>query len=314
MMLILSRILLISLMICSYCFAQEFVSYEQKIPGTSVSFRMTAIAGGKFKIGSPATEKGRHDDEGPQKEIELSPFWMGATEVTFAEWDAYFKDNSLPQSKTIDGVTRATPQYIDLTWGMGRDPQHPANSMSQIAAMMYCKWLYSKTGIFFRLPTEAEWEYACRAGSTNAYPFGNDAKSLKEYGFFNENSEGKFQHVGKRKPNAWGLYDMLGNLSEWTLDQYNPTYYSIIATKDPTTQPGTTYPKTVRGGSYLDGAETLRCACRVPSQPNWNQRDPQIPKSKWWLTDGMFVGFRVVRPLKQPSKEEIEKFYNLYLK
>ena len=94
--------------------AQDFKSYEQSISGTSIKFKMAAVTGGKFKMGSPETEKNRDADEA-QKEVEVSSFWMGTHEVTFAEWDAYFKDNSLPQSKNIDGVTRATPQYIDLT-------------------------------------------------------------------------------------------------------------------------------------------------------------------------------------------------------
>lgn len=308
-------IFLLSLIIsCGIVHSQDFKTYDQSIPSTTTSFKMAAIPAGKFKMGSPASERSRNEDEGPQKEIELAPFWMGAKEISFAEWDLYFKDATLPQSKTIDGVTRATPQYIDLTWGMGRDGNHPANSMSHTAAVMYCKWLYTKTGIFFRLPTEAEWEYACRAGSTTAYPFGNDAQSLKEYGFFKDNSNGKFQHVGLLKPNAWGLYDMLGNLSEWTIDQYDAGYYNSISNKNPVTVPGGKHPKTVKGGSYLDESQELRCANRIASHADWNKRDPQIPKSKWWLTDGMFVGFRVVRPLVQPSKEEIEKFYNLYLK
>lgn len=294
--------------------AQDFKSYNQSIPGASITFSMAAIPAGKFKIGSPATERGRQEDEGPQKEIQLAAFWMGVTEVTFAEWDLYFKDNSLPQSKTIDGITRATPQYIDLTWGMGRDGKHPTNSMSHTAAMMYCKWLYSKTGFFFRLPTEAEWEYACRAGSQTAYPFGTDPGSLKTYGYYKENSGSKYHPVAELKPNAWGLYDMLGNLSEWTLDQYDAVYYNKISPTNPITVPGSKHPKTVKGGSYQDEASELRCANRLASDVNWNIRDPQIPKSKWWLTDGMFIGFRVVRPLVQPSKEEIEKFYNLYLK
>ena len=107
---------------------------------------------------------------------------------------------------------------------------------------------------------------------------------------------------------------MLGNLSEWTIDQYIPDYYSKITVNNPITTPGAKYPRTVRGGSYLHEAKELRCPNRIPSQASWNQRDPQIPKSRWWLTDGMFVGFRIVRPAVQPSNEEIEKFYNLYLK
>ncbi len=311
-----NKLVLCLILICTsnLVSAQDFKSYDQAIPGTSISFKMAAIPAGRFKIGSPVSERGRGTDEGPQKQIELSPFWMGVKEVTFAEWDSYFKDVNLPQSKTIDGVTRATPQYIDLTWGMGRDAKHPTNSMSHTAAVMYCKWLYSKTGIFFRLPTEAEWEYACRAGSETAFPFGNDPQSLKEYGFFKENSGSKYHHVGQLKPNVWGLYDMLGNLSEWTIDQYSSNYYETMGSKDPGTEPAGKYPKTVKGGSYMDEGAELRCANRMGSSPDWNKRDPQIPKSKWWLTDGMFIGFRVVRPLVQPSKEEIEKFYNLYLR
>ena len=295
-------------------FAQDFKAYDQTIPGTSVSIKMSPIPTGKFTMGSPASDKSRETDEGPQKTVEVSAFWMGTTEVTFAQWDAFFKDTALQQNKGVDGVTRPTPQYIDLTWGMGRDGKQPTNSMSHQAAVMYCKWLYSKTGNFFRLPTEAEWEYACRAGSTTFFPFGNDPKSLKDYGYFKDNSEGKFHNVGEKKPNAWGLYDMLGNLTEWTQDQYEATYFQKSAVKDPMNPPASKYPKVLKGGSYLDDAQMLRCANRIPSESSWNKRDPQMPKSRWWLTDAAFTGFRVVRPKQQPSKDEAEKFYGLYLK
>lgn len=279
---------------------------------------MVPVSAGSFTIGSPASEKGRDDDEGPQKKVEVSSFWMGENEVSFAEWDAFFKSMEVPQTKeiSVDAVSRPTAQYIDLTWGMGRDDRHPTNSMSQQAAMMYCKWLYEKTGVFYRLPTEAEWEYACRAGKQTATPFGSDPASLKAYGYFEGNSEGKFHKTASLKPNGWGLYDMLGNLSEWTLDQYQPDAYAKLAAgaKDPLAPPGSKYPKVVRGGSYLDDAEELRCANRIASSTSWNKRDPQIPKSKWWLTDGMFAGFRVVRPEKAPAKAEIEKFFKDYLK
>jgi formylglycine-generating enzyme required for sulfatase activity len=99
--------------------AQDFKTYDQTIPNTELTFKMAAIPAGKFKIGSPEMERGRDADEGPQKQIELSQFWIATKEVTFAEWDLYFKDNTLPQAKTIDGVTRATPQYIDLNLGHG---------------------------------------------------------------------------------------------------------------------------------------------------------------------------------------------------
>lgn len=284
---------------------QDLKSYDQRMPGSQVTFRMVAVPAGSFKIGNKS--KTAEKDESPQKDVQLSGFWISEHEVTFAEWDVYFKDNSIPQSKELDGVTRATPQYIDLTWGMGRDPKHPVNSMSQQAALMYCKWLYTKTGIFFRLPTEAEWEYACKAG-------GDDVAVLATNAVYKDNAQGKFHLVKSKQPNAWGVYDMLGNLSEWTLDQYDPEYYTKIRDKDPITTPGPKYPRTVRGGSFQDDVSVLRCSNRIPSDPKWNQRDPQIPKSRWWLTDGMFVGIRLVRPGVQPTKADVDAFFDKYLK
>jgi formylglycine-generating enzyme required for sulfatase activity len=298
--------------------AQDFKTYEQAIPNTDIKFKMVPIKAGSFTMGSPYSETGREEDEGPEKKVELSAFWMGAYEVTFAEWDAFFRNMEIPQTKAIaiDAVSRPTAQYIDLTWGMGRDGKNPTNSMSQSATIMYCKWLYTQTGVFYRIPTEAEWEYACRAGATTAFPFGNDPSALKEYAYTKDNSGNKFHKVGQLKPNAWGLYDMLGNLSEWTLDQYDPKSYEKLAdkAKNPVTPPATRYPRVVRGGSYLTEATESRCANRIPAVADWNKRDPQIPKSRWWLTDGMGVGFRLLRPVQQPSKEEIEKFFAQYLK
>ncbi|MBL0742564.1 formylglycine-generating enzyme family protein [Chryseolinea lacunae] len=283
-----------------------------------MKFKMVPIPAGSFLMGSPATEQGRDDDEGPQKNVTVSAFWMGEHEVTFAEWDAFFKNMDVPQTKAIavDAVSRPTAQYIDLTWGMGRDDRQPTNSMSQAAAIMYCKWLYNQTGVFYRLPTEAEWEYACRAGTTTAYPFGDDAGPLREYDYIKDNSNNKFHKVAQLKPNAWGLYDMLGNLTEWTLDQYDSKAYKTLEdnAKDPLKAAGSRYPRVTRGGSYLTPAKESRCANRISSLADWNKRDPQIPKSRWWLTDGMTIGFRVVRPAVAPSKDEIEKFYQVYLK
>jgi formylglycine-generating enzyme required for sulfatase activity len=308
------------LLLFSFSFLVNFGQdpYEQALPGSSVKFKMVSIPGGSFTMGSPSSEKGGQPDESPVKKVTISPFWMGEHEVTFEEWDAFFKNMQIPQTKAVavDAVSRPTAQYIDLTWGMGRDSKNPTNSMSQTAGIMFCKWLYEQTGFFYRLPTEAEWEYACRAGSTGAMPKGVTAANLQEFAFFKSNSGDKFQKVKQKRPNAWGLYDMLGNVSEWTLDQYDPAAYGKLAenSKNPVAPPASKYPRVARGGSYLDDAAELRCTNRIPSKPEWNQRDPQIPKSRWWLTDGMFMGFRVVRPVQQPSKEEIEKFYAAYLK
>jgi formylglycine-generating enzyme required for sulfatase activity len=288
-------------------FSQELKTYDQPIPGTAHVLKMVAVPAGAFTRGSA-----KEPDERPVKKIYVDAFWMADAEVTFAQWDAFFKNQQLPQSKNIDGITRPTPQYIDLTWGMGRDGKQPANSMSQQAAIMYCQWLYSKTGIFFRLPTEAEWEYACKTGKADEAAA--DPKKLNDIAWFADNSQAKFQPVRTKQPNALGLYDMLGNLSEWTLDQYDPAFYASAPDKNPLNPPAARYPKVVRGGSFMDAATELRCANRIASKAEWNQRDPQVPKSRWWLTDGRFVGFRVVRPAAQPPAPDIEKFYQAYLK
>lgn len=295
--------------------AKSFESYSQVVPGSEHKFNMVPIPGGTFTMGTPVSETGRKPEEGPQKKVMISPFWMGATEVTHDEFLVYFNDETFKRNEMVDAVTRPTTQYIDLSWGMGKQGGFPFNSMSQLTAMMYCKWLYNKTGIFYRLPTEAEWEYACRAGTTSTYYFGNDSKLINDYAWHSENSEDKYQKVAQKKPNAWGLYDMLGNVAEWTIDQYSDTYFDSLkdGAKDPITEPTSKYPKTVKGGGYSDAAANLRCGARFRSEPSWNKRDPQIPKSKWWLTDAAAVGFRIVRPLKQPTAEEAEAFYSRYM-
>lgn len=309
---------LFSLLVGSGAFAQlttdtSFKPLTQLIPGSSLTYDLVPIPGGSFLMGSPATEKNRRPDEGPAKQITVSPFWMGAFEVTHDQFGIFYTDESISQGSKTDAVTRPTAQYIDLSWNMGKEGGFPVNSMSVDGAMMFCKWLYDKTGVFYRLPTEAEWEYACRAGTTTAYYFGNDAAQINDYAWSKLNSKNKYQKVGQKKPNAWGLYDMTGNVSEWVLDQYSDKYFDTAAVKDPMAIPVTRYPRSIRGGSYADDALNLRSAARRFSIPEWNKRDPQIPKSRWWLTEGKFVGFRIVRPLLQPTKEEAENFYNLYL-
>ncbi len=293
-----------------------FKPYEQNVPGSSLKFKLVPIPKGEFKLGSPSAEAGRNTDEGPQHTVGISPFWIGIYEVSRDEFDVFLKDESTSQNSDVDAVTRPSPQYIDFSLGMGKEGGFPANSMSQYCALMYCKWLYQKTGIFYRLPSEAEWEYACRAGATTAYYFGNDAGKLKEYAWYKENSGDKFHKAGEKLPNAWGIYDMLGNVMEWTLDHYDAGFYNQVQDKtaDPMHKPDADiYPKSLKGGDYLSEDKELRSATRFKSDPSWNRRDPQIPKSKWWLTDAAPVGFRVVRPLQQPTPEQVTAFFNTYL-
>ncbi len=294
----------------------SFKAYEQIIPGSDTKFSLVPVRGGSFVMGSSSKEKMKEADEMPQHTIRISPFWMGAYEVTFDEYNLFFNDPDFSQNMQADAITRPSSPYIDMTLGMGKEGGFPANSMQQYGAIMYCKWLYKKTGIFFRLPTEAEWEYACRAGATTTYPFGNDTALLGDYAWYSRNSENRYHKIGLKKPNAWGLYDMLGNVGEWVLDQYQPDYYATLSDNaaDPVRQPVAKHPRTVKGGAYKDEANELRCANRLMSDLVWNRRDPQIPKSRWWNADAPFIGFRVIRPYKQPGPEEAEQFFALYLK
>jgi formylglycine-generating enzyme required for sulfatase activity len=310
--------LFICISITAYSFAQNsannFIIYQQNIPGSSLSFKMMPINSGKFLMGSPSTEKNHSGDESPQKSIRLAAFWMGAHEVTRDQFDVFLKDENTSQNVDVDAITRPSPQYIDLSYGMGKEGGYPANSMSQYNALMYCRWLYQKTGIFYRLPTEAEWEYACRAGTTTVYFFGNDSTQLDKYAWYEKNSGEKFHKTGEKLPNAWGLYDMLGNVMEWTIDHYEANRYNTIAGIDPMVAFNPVrYPKVLRGGGFGSTAAQLRSAKRVASDPIWNRRDPQIPKSRWWITDAPSTGFRLVRPLQQPTAAEADLFYKTYL-
>ena len=292
--------------------APEMKPYTETIPGTEVKFDMTPIPGGAFVMGSPDSEPGRAPDEGPQHEVTIRPFWMGVHEVTWDEYDLFAFSLDLKKEKqagatrepaNADAVTRPTPPYADESFGYGKGRQ-PVISVSHHAAMEYCRWLSVKTGKTYRLPTEAEWEYACRAGSKAAYSFGDDAKQLGEYAWYLDNSDGQPHPVGRKKPNAWGLYDMYGNAAEWCLDLYEKDFYSRFKAGAPALSPVLIpdekhYPHVVRGGSWDDEAPALRSAARRASDRKWNKRDPQNPQSIWWLTNATHVGFRVVRPLEE---------------
>jgi len=197
-----------------------------------------------------------------------------------------------------------------MDFEMGVDG-YPAISMTQFAARHYTKWLTMKTGRFYRLPSEAEWEYACRAGTTTAYSFGDDPKQLGEYAWDFDNADDTYHTVGTKKPNPWGLFDMHGNVSEWVLDAHDKGFYATLGAHaaNPVRWPSAPYPHVVRGGSFDDDAEKLRSASRRGSSSSWKVQDPQIPKSIWYLTNARFVGFRVVRPLHPPPPEEWARYF-----
>jgi formylglycine-generating enzyme required for sulfatase activity len=294
---------------------KQMQRYTQQITGTDVAFDMVPIPSGQFVMGSPPSEKGRKPDEGPQHQVKIEPFWMGKCEVTWDEYDLWTygldvqrrkvaRQKASPRDVVADAVTRPTKPYTDMTFDMGHDG-FPAICMTQLAAKMYCKWLTEKTGRYYRLPTEAEWEYACRAGSETAYFFGNDP-------WFDKNSSEHYHKVGKKQPNRWGLYDIHGNVAEWVLDQYRPDFYAELAKKpqpvlEPLALPTKVYGRIVRGGSWDQDEAKARCAARDFSIPDWKIQDPQIPQSIWYLTDARFVGFRVIRPLRVPDQAERDR-------
>ncbi len=300
----------------------DFSSYIQKVPGTDIRIKMMPVPGGTFKMGSPKNEPGRSADEGPQREVAVDSFWMAAFETTWDQFDVYFNDevSGLNDKKVvvngkeveIDGVTSPTPEYIDMSFGMGRQGGYPVVNITNYAAIMFAKWLFAKTGVFYRLPTEAEWEYACRAGSNTAYYYGNDSSQLEEYAWYKANSPSGYQKVGQKKPNAFGLYDMHGNVAEWTIDQYKKDYFDLLKgnpAKNPWFKPAKLYPRSFRGGSWMDDAGDLRSAKRSGSSKKLKRLDPQLPKSLWWLTNAPYIGFRLVRPKKTPPIEKIKEYW-----
>jgi formylglycine-generating enzyme required for sulfatase activity len=310
--------------------AADMLPYVDLIPGSEVSFRLQPIPAGSFVMGSSGDEENHSSDEGPQHEVEISAFWMGTFEVTWDEYGLFMPGGKgkgsghsdeglvgLPQDPWADAVSRPTPPYVPMDFNMGIEG-YPAISMTQFAAKQYTKWLSMKTGRFYRLATEAEWEYACRAGSTGAFSFGSSEKELDAHAWHYENSDDAYHPVGKKLPNAWGLHDMHGNVSEWVLDGYDPKGYSLPvpegepsgwARANPIHWPTEEYSRVVRGGSWDDDPKKLRSAARRKSNRMWKMMDPQLPKSIWYLTNAQTVGFRIVRPLVVPTIEEQEKYW-----
>ncbi|MDO4550380.1 MAG: formylglycine-generating enzyme family protein [Planctomycetia bacterium] len=319
----------------------EMKGYTDVITGTDITFDMVPIKGGSFIMGSSEQEQEKfaadpeilpepfnNAAEGPKHEVKISPFWMGKCEVTWEEYEAFWmwlekksretaKVEPTENDKIADAILRPTPAYSDMTFDMGRE-KRPAIGVSLYAAQMYCKWLSAKTGRYYRLPTEAEWEYACRAGTTTAFSFGDSLDDFEDYGWYYDNSDDKYQRVAQKKPNPWGLYDMHGNVREWCLDQFLVDGYKkqldaadgkvLENPFSPFTKKGQRYMGVARGGSWTDDAQNCRSATRFPSSESWNQEDPQIPKSIWFDCSEKWLGFRIVRPLTTPTAEEAKIF------
>lgn len=301
-----------------------FQNFTETVPGTRASINMIAIKGGTFQMGSAKGDSYSREDEYPQHEVTVSDFYMAELEIT---WDQYwaFYSETMSEGRTkpetiyanntrpdIDAVAGPTPPFgmPDQSWGMG---SRPAITMTHYAAETFCQWLRLKTGKNYRLPTEAEWEYAARGGTDTPYFFEGKAEDYTSEGFWNGifgadttninhftiyalNSKNRTQEPSEVAPNPFGLKNMLGNVYEYCADYYSADAYSQVQNgtvdpKGPTT--GTDF--VIRGGCYADDAKNLRCAARAHSNYEaWLKTDPQNPKSIWWLSDFKGIGFRIV--------------------
>ncbi len=264
---------------------QENGASPLKTPTTyvnSIGMKMVLIPSGRFMMGSPASEKGRKDDEGPVHEVTLSkPFFLGVYEVTRGQFRSFVDDTSYKteaekNGKGGVGVDRATgkagvnPNFNWRDMGWDQTDDQPVINVSWNDAAAFCAWLSRKEGKTYRLPTEAEWEYACRAGSEQAFSFGADPGLIGQFAWNKENAGLHTHPVGRLKPNPWGLYDMHGNVWEWCADYYQP--YQAAPQTDPE-GPATGAERIVRGGSWGYAAEVCRAANRYKEPAgncNWN--------------------------------------------
>ncbi len=307
------------------------VPYTFTIPGTDIEIDMVPIPGGSFKMGSPETESDRNPDEGPQIDVVVDPMWVARTETNWAQYQEYmnlyslFKDfesrgeRAITDDNKVDAITAPTPLYEPtFTYEYGEEPEQPAVTMTQYAAQQYTKWLSLVTGAQYRLPTEAEWEYAARGGTTTAYSWGDDPDQIDDFAWYFDNADSGTLPVGTKKPNPFGLFDMHGSAAEWTMNQYSEDGYKVFADKQPiNATDAVTWPETasacvVRGGSWEMDPEQLRSAARLSSDDEaWKESDPNFPRSPWWFTDdpARGVGFRLFRSYKPLSAEKISKFW-----
>ncbi len=290
-----------------------YIETVKTVNDTEISFKMVPIPGGTFTMGSPESEADRKEDEGPQHKVCLDPFYLCSTETTIDLFMAYYQETVSAKrdfietqeakkdtaANGVDAVSGPTPVYGDLSMGYG--PKHPAIGLTWHNATNFCAWLSKKTGKKYRLPTEAEWEYASRAGMSNIFGSTNDPKKIRDYAWYEATADSETSEVGKKKPNAFGLYDMSGNVREWVSDFYSATAYAETAKKSPAVNPKG--PETgklhvARGGDYSCTEGELRCAARHLEQKWWRMGDPQIPKSIWWLPEMDIIGFRVARSIE----------------
>jgi formylglycine-generating enzyme required for sulfatase activity len=312
---------------------QFMVAYTERIPGTDVTFEMVPVPGGTFLLGSPEDEESRREDEGPQVKVRVEPMWVAKEEVSWAEYTEFmnlystFKEfearsiRPVTDDNRYDAITAPTELYEpSFTFEYGQEEDQPAVTMTQYSAKQYSKWISRVTENQYRLPTEAEWEFACRGGTETPFSWGDDKDATDEYAWYVDNAfEGQVPGAQK-KPNPFGLYDMHGDVAEWTVDRYTEEGYAALPserelTVDEAVQwPERAYPAVVRGGSWEMEPEELRSAARLGSNDKaWKEEDPNYPRSPWWFTSdpARGVGFRLFRSYKPLVEEKIVKYWDV---
>ncbi len=223
-------------------------------------------------------------EKGSTEKVEIKSLWIGQTELSWEAYDDYrlcMDKDPKEADKLIDAKLRPSRPYANPDRGFGHQG-FAAISIHPKAAVAYCKWLSELTGKKYRLPTEAEWEYVCRAGGAveDLSDLKAHARNLDKVAWFDKNSTNDAgdmvsHDMGKKDANAWGLYDMIGNVGEW-----------VVAADGKFV---------LKGGWYDQDAKAVHSRARAPYNIEWQMRDPQDPKSQWWLSDGPHCGFRIVR-------------------
>jgi formylglycine-generating enzyme required for sulfatase activity len=242
---------------------EKLAPYVETLPKSVVKIQMLPIPGGNVTIG--------------KKTVTVKPFYLAKNEMAWEAFDVFLASG--PPSKAYDqtefaadAVARPSKSYIlpDLGWGHNG---YPVINVSFTTVEMFCRWLSKETGKKYRLPTEAEWEIACRGGVTGPWkPL--DKAALNKVAWYKDNSDEMTHPVGKKAPNKFGLYDIIGNAGEWATDLDGKPVLC--------------------GGTHSDTLAKSTPSERKRWTPKWQETDPQMPKSRWWLSDGMFCGFRIV--------------------
>jgi formylglycine-generating enzyme required for sulfatase activity len=217
--------------------------------------KLVVIPGGEFLMGSPDSDKNARSDEKPHHSVRITKsFYLGMHEVTQAQYTGIMGQNPSRNKSLQD-------------W--------PVDNVAWNDAVEFCRRLSGKEGVTYRLPTEAEWEYACRAGSTTAWSCGDSESPLGDYACYAANSSQTTHPIGKRKPNAWGLYDMHGNVWEWCQDWYDGSYYGQFqagVAVDPQGPPTAAY-RVLRGGGWNSNGLSCRSANRYGNAPAFRDQD-----------------------------------------